>query len=560
MSRFLKCFLALLCAWGPSAGQRSSERLLIQPGEDLRTRARVALVIGNATYPTSPLVNPKNDARDMRNALAEMGFAVELVEDADYRKLGSAIDRFVSRVRRGDVALFYYAGHGMQIEGENYLIPTDFAAGDEAAAKYAAYPAARLAEGMERSGAKLNIIVLDACRNNPYRRSRSGSGGLAPMDSGTGTFITLATAPGKTAADNPRSSNGLFTLHLLRTIKEPGLTLDEVFNRTRESVFTASSQTQIPWTQSSVIGKFYFRLPTTGPEITAPKPSTRLKVASPPIPSESPSSNQMFEKAVRESRSGRAAEAISAFNLAIQMNPDDMEAYFERGMTYASLDQYQRALDDFDLIVRRKPEHVGAYLGRGVARINLSRYEEAAQDLSLVIRREPDNDAAYFDRALAYAGLMQTQKAIADYTEVIRRRPKWPSTYYNRGIVYSASGDLRRAIADYTEAIRLRPDYASAYANRGVSYAELADLPKALADLTEAIRLKPEDAQLLNNRGMVFSGMGKPDQALSDFNEAIRLNPLLTAAYQNRAETRRAMGDLTGAQADLTRAKQLGLR
>jgi tetratricopeptide (TPR) repeat protein len=530
-----------------------AQRALVQPDAPLQSRSLVALVVGNATYRQSPLRNPANDARAMAGALTELGFAVESAVDADYKKLGASIDRFISRVRRGDVAVFYYAGHGMQIEGENYLVPTDFDAQDEASAKYTAYPADRLMEGMERSGAKLNIIILDACRNNPYRGSRAMGGGLAPMGSGTGTFVAMATSPGKTASDNSKGANGLFTAYLLESLKQPGLSLDEVFNLTREQVYNASKHSQTPWTQSNVIGRFYFH-PPVAEVATVPVPV--VMAPGPPRPPV----DAGYERGVREARSGEAASAVNTFTQVIQLAPDNLEAYYERAMTYAAAGQFQRAIDDFNLVLRRYPDDTSALTGRAASFINVDDYDRARADLDHVIQKEPGNDIAFFDRGLAYAGLSQDQKAIDDYARVIRRRPKWPSTWYNRGIVYAASGDFNHAIADYTEAVRLRPDYAIAYANRGVAHAELGEFPKALADLSEALRLQPGDAAMLNSRGMVLLGMKEPARALKDFDQAIGVNPLLGMAYSNRAEARRALGDNTGAQADLKHARELGVR
>ncbi|HYL77872.1 MAG TPA: tetratricopeptide repeat protein [Bryobacteraceae bacterium] len=535
----------------------AQQRGLVHEDSPLQPRAFVALAIGNAKYSRSPLTNPVNDARDVAGVLKELGFAVELAVDVDYRKLGTSIDRFVTRLRRGDVAVFYYAGHGIQIEGENYLVPTDFEAQDEASAKYAAYPVDRLMEGMERSGAKLNIIILDACRNNPYRGSRALSGGLAPIGAGAGTFVALATSPGKTASDNSKGANGLFTSYLLESLKQPGLTLDEVFNRTREKVYSASKQAQTPWSQTNVIGKFYFRpAASTALEVVPPQPAESVGVSAPPREQAS----RAYRDGVQESRNGQPGTAVEAFTQAIRLNPDNLDAYYERAMTYAASGQFQRAIDDFSRVLRGNPNDVNALIGRGASYINISEHSRAVADLDRVIRQEPENEIAYFNRGLSNAGLEQNREAINDYSQVVARRPKWPSTWYNRGIVHAASGDFRAALADYTEAIRLRPDYASAYANRGAVNAELDRLPQALADFDEAIRFDPENAAMLNSRGVVWLEMKNPAKALNDFNEAIRLNSLLGQAYSNRAEARRMLGDSAGAEADLKRARGLGVR
>ncbi len=249
-----------------------------QQQRDLRivpTNARkMALVVGNSAYPKSPLRNPANDARAIAGMLTELGFQTQSVLDVNLRNLERSVNEFVSRVGPGDVAMFYYAGHGIQLEGENYLVPVDFDAKDEADAKYASYSVSRVQERLEKAGARVVLMVLDACRNNPFQASRSvtGGGGLAAMGSGKGTLIAFATAPGKTADDNPRGNNGLFTSHLVTALKEPGLSVDQVFNRVRERVYEDSGGKQVPWTVSSVIGDLFLRPGANGSATPPPAP------------------------------------------------------------------------------------------------------------------------------------------------------------------------------------------------------------------------------------------------------------------------------------------------
>jgi hypothetical protein len=207
-----------------------------------------------------------------------------------------AIDRFVGGLHAGDVAVFYYAGHGIQLSGDNYLVPVDFDARDEADAKYASYPISRVQDRMEASGSRLNVLILDACRNNPFKSSRAAGGGLGVMDAGRGTLIAFATGPGKTADDNPATGNGLFTGHVVAALREPGLTLDQVFNRVRERVDAASHHQQTPWSVTSVIGEFRF-LPgppgaAAASQSTAPVAETpgeavtrQVQASAPPAPS-----------------------------------------------------------------------------------------------------------------------------------------------------------------------------------------------------------------------------------------------------------------------------------
>lgn len=226
---------------------------------EVRTSRRLALVIGNDAYRENPLHNGVNDALAMKTALEESGFSVQMALNTTQEQLETAIDEFTGSVNPGDIALFFYAGHGMQISDQNYLIPVDFRARTAVDAKYKSYPAERVQENLEAAGTSMQIIVLDACRNNPYRSWRGGSDGLAAMQAGRGTYIAFATSPGRTAADEGNGRNGLFTGELISVVREPGLTIDEVFNRVRDQVSRKSGGQQLPWSTSSLIGGFYFK-------------------------------------------------------------------------------------------------------------------------------------------------------------------------------------------------------------------------------------------------------------------------------------------------------------
>ncbi len=270
--------VALMVALGwasrPGWSQQRDLRLDVGP---IR---RVALVIGNNDYRQAPpLRNAVNDAEDLAAALRAVDFDVEAVLDADLRALDGAIDRFISRISPGDVALFHYSGHGMQANGENYLIPVDFKVTDLASVRYDAYSASKLHDRMAGAGSKLSIVTLDACRNNGFESSRSTGGGLAGMNAAEGAFIAFATGPGMTADDNQQGRNGLFTGELLRALDEPGLSLDEVFNRVRQGVYEASGRRQLPWSSSSVIGGFYFRQPEPEPAAERPTEAVATSVS-----------------------------------------------------------------------------------------------------------------------------------------------------------------------------------------------------------------------------------------------------------------------------------------
>jgi TPR repeat protein len=171
-----------------------------------------------------------------------------------------AIDRFSTEIQSADFALFYFSGHGVQVSHENFLLPVDFAAQSGADVKYRAYSASRVRDKMEESGARVRLLILDACRDNPFHTSKGLAGGLVPMTSDVaGTLIAFATADGQTAEDNPAESNGLYTKFLLKELQQPGLDVRSVFRKAGDEVYSASNHKQRPYIYDGLTGESYLR-------------------------------------------------------------------------------------------------------------------------------------------------------------------------------------------------------------------------------------------------------------------------------------------------------------
>jgi uncharacterized protein (TIGR02145 family) len=247
---------------------------------------RIALVIGNGNYLGSILANPENDAKSMAEALRRLGFMVYLYENLNSSQMKRAIDDFGMILRGNDVGLFYYAGHGIQAKGFNYLIPVDAQLKTEEQVEYDCVRADRLLSLMETSGTKVNVIILDACRNNPFERSwtRSPNGrGLAFMNAPGGTLIAYSTSPGNTAQDGS-GRNSPYTSAILKSIEIPGITIIQMFQNVRNIVSQITNKRQIPWESTSLTGDFYFNpdrdssiiAKTQVPKLTANELITRL--------------------------------------------------------------------------------------------------------------------------------------------------------------------------------------------------------------------------------------------------------------------------------------------
>ena len=227
---------------------------------------RYALVIGNSSYSKDigMLKNPLNDATDVATELRRSNFEVQLITNATYVQMREAMRKFQEKLTAGPrdqtVGLFYYAGHGVAYQDENYLVPIDADVKFEDDITRMCFPVQRMVlANMERTNSRMNIVILDACRNNPFpATNRDIAGGLAEMKKARGSFIAYATAPGSVASDGS-GRNGLYTQELIKALRKPGLTIEQVFKEVRMNVMRLSGDKQYTWDSSNIIGEFYFK-------------------------------------------------------------------------------------------------------------------------------------------------------------------------------------------------------------------------------------------------------------------------------------------------------------
>ena len=224
---------------------------------------RVALVIGNADYGVDMgrLANPVNDAALMEQSLKAAGFEVIAINDADQTAMMQAIGAFGKRLAASGpavTALFYYSGHGLQVDGENYLVPVNAHITAVADVDLQAISADTILKQMQFADARVNIIILDACRNNPLPRgTKSMQSGLARIEAPRGSFVAYSTAPGEVATDG-MGKNSPYTAALAAAITTPGLSIEEAFRNVRGSVLTETANNQTPWESSSLTAPFFF--------------------------------------------------------------------------------------------------------------------------------------------------------------------------------------------------------------------------------------------------------------------------------------------------------------
>ena len=266
------------------------------------TERRVALVIGNGAYRNAPpLANPPNDARVIAEAVRGAGFELvggKVMLDLDRAGTEQAIRSFGQQLRGGAIGLFYYAGHGVQISGSNYLVPVTANLSSEADVKYELVDVNYVLDEMTHAGNRLNVIILDACRNNPFggRGMRSTNSGLAQMQAPSGTVISYATQPGNVAADGA-GGNSPFTEALVASIRTPGRSVFEVFNDVGVAVKKKTGGVQQPWLATSPIeGQFYFVPGAT----QAPAPAA-LASAAPAYPAISADKEALYWESIKDS-------------------------------------------------------------------------------------------------------------------------------------------------------------------------------------------------------------------------------------------------------------------
>jgi Flp pilus assembly protein TadD len=440
---------------------------------DLPVHARRALLIGNQKYVQRPLRNPIHDATDMADALRGLGFDAQLVTDASRADMEKAVSAFTARIGPGDLGVFFYAGHGFQLDANNYLVPVEFAAQTEAEAQQRAVSFDAIKSALERTSADAVVMILDSCRDNPFRTGGAPSHGLALMEAGLGSYIAFSASPGKTASDNPRDRNGLFTKCLLEHVKQP-VGIAELFREVRRQVATDSGGAQLPYLHDQMIGDL--RLSATAP------PNAQSAAAPPPSEEE--------ETAKRLYSEGHCEEAVNLLDRVVRTRPTDPFAQNALGLAYACLKMNTPASERFSLAIQLKPCYAAAYLNRGNVFIAAAQYELAIEDFTWAIEQEPGNANFYWRRGIALFGLRHYEDARTDFAKAVELDPSDPHGYAGLGRVAHQMGNYREALQYYNTAIAYNRDYIAAYVDRARTRERMGDTAGAATDRETAERLR----------------------------------------------------------------------
>ncbi len=415
---------------------------------------RTALVIGNAKYEASvgPLRNPVSDAKAVAKTLRGLGFSVIEEHNLTRDELLVAVAKFRAKLSNTEVALFYYAGHGISVAGSNYLIPVKSGYKPEGAdeptlrllAETRLFNAEQVVAEMSAAGARCNLVILDACRStpvarNPRSRDLATPGGLAEMKPPAGSLIAFATDAGHTAQDG-EDANGLYTGELLKHLRTPGLTIEQVFKRTRAGVMERSDGGQIPAEYSRLVGEDIY-LAGPAPVIAAATPPGNTTAAGASggamkaLPVKAPTSSEIAKLAA----TGKAAECIEALNLTSSTRGagdyavTPLDGLLERAkedikdLTSPS-PKVEEAMKVCDLVLeavnkllpeqhaKRPSLTAKAQNRRGDCLLILGRPEDALQAYNLAIPLAADDSYPVFNRGRAHLALGHTAEAKADFT------------------------------------------------------------------------------------------------------------------------------------------------
>ena len=407
--------------------------MLIGPLAPATPERRVALVIGVGHYqaPQHELTNPANDARLIGSELEKLGFEVLPVIDPDYDTMKSALRDFSRRLDGANVALLYYSGHGMQVAGENYLLPTDARIERESDLRDVAFDVQGVLEKMDAPG-RVNLLFLDACRDNPFSRSlaaRFGNRstavgqGLAAIETQvSGTLIAYAAAPGEVAWDG-NGTNSPFTSALARHIADPGLDVRQMLTRVRVEVQSATNgqpRPQRPWVSESLDADFFFV----------------------------PQSSQLAPLASSPAGSATSPEIIFWELIAGSTNPADFEAYLRQFPQGSFTALAQARLTSFS----PRPTSSPPLTSQSSSPLNPS----IAQPIRLCddLAADPDDIERQRNHLTVAQQIGDALKAVEVCTEAIVHSPVEPRLVYQRGRAYEAAGEVPEADADFQAAER----------------------------------------------------------------------------------------------------------
>lgn len=439
------------------------------------TGHRKALVIGNNNYlHANVLLNATNDARDVANVLVTLGYSVTRALNVSRSRLNDTVTLFDQSLASGDMAVIYYSGHGFQVEGENYLVPIDFNATTAIAGQAQGYSLSKLFEQMTSRGAAIQIVILDACRDNPFFSSKSTQSGWAKVGAPGGTLIAYGTAPGSTASDNPNQPNGLYTKALLSHISSL-LPIEAMLKEVGTDTILASFGAQVPWFASSISGEVYLN----------PK-----------------AENGGSSKGVLSMQ-----DQLSSRSLTVAPQPD----FGNHGILLSEGTLPAPDLKSADVLVQQ-----------GLLLVRQGDYSEAVRSLSAALALRPGFSIALRVLGLIFNLLGRTADSIAQFSRAISVDPTDHLAYYYRCSALTERDPLN-AIRDCEASIGLAPTFLAAHLALANAMLTAGNTEAALREINVVLESVPESARAHALRGQIYEELGQHEDASKETNRAVRL-------------------------------------
>ena len=557
----------------PSIIRTQVERRGLKLKTQNQTERRIALVLGNGNYADSPLQNPQNDAKDMARILHEFEFEVIFGEDLSQNDMKRNIQAFGDRLRNGGVGLFYFAGHGVQVNGTNYLIPIGAAITNIDDVESQSVNVDFVLEQMKKANNRLNIVILDACRNDPFAKNlhsenRTLKGrGLALMTAPSGTLIAYATAPGTVASDG-NGENGVYTQELLKFMRKPKLPIEQVFKQVRTSVQTLTHGKQTPWEESSLTGEFYFN--TSEDNVSDKTDISKPANADFPLPA-----NYYIRKGDELADKGRWKEAELAYRQAVILETSNLVWRFRlvkaldenhKYQEYSNeINQISKLTDWYDLeleaklIVALQPQISWRHVLLGDVFLFSKKYIEAETQYREAIRINPDH-IAYNNLAISLMELKKLPEAETELRKSISLNSGYAFARCNLGAALYYQNRYVEAEKEVKEAIRLDPNFAQAHGLLGIIFYSQNMPLDAENELREAIRLDPNLASAHSILGEVLHVQYNFIKAEAEFREAVRLDPKSPALHVSLGGSLIAKGNMSEAEAEFKEAIKLDFK
>jgi tetratricopeptide (TPR) repeat protein len=506
---------------------------------------RLAWVIGNSNYDKGFLKNPVNDALLVAKTLKELNFTVLLDTNiATEKDFNDAVRKFGEQRANYNIGFIYYAGHGIQIKDVNYLLPTKEEYLDEYDIEDKALSVQKIMRYIEDRSSEVNVLILDACRDNPFEknwkatgRSLEGGRGLAKANPPTGSLIAYSTDAGNIAADGS-GKNSIYCLSLIKNMQIENLTLDQVFRNVRTEVLKLSENKQRPVEASQLTGEaFYLKRGTYLEQINivdslikAENYTLALQEVSSILTHDAANKMALCRKGeVLMNLQGKEYDGADLFK-AVKLFPNDPEPIVYLGRYYYTIDKKDEALSEYGKAIKLDSTYAKSYFYRTTIYEESKQFDKALIDYNKSIELEPKNDENYFYRAVFYRNYKKDyQSALIDFSKAIELNPKKTINWYQRGITYYGElNNNKKALEDFNKVLDLDSTNVDAINLIGLIYKDEEQLEKAIEIYERGIALEKQNpssaAYCYRNRASIYEKQNLLDKALEDYNKAVLLD------------------------------------